>query len=439
MRRTRKVGTVVAGSLIIGFVTAVLLVAFPFAGAQENVISGVVLLAFALGWAVLAVLSMRWTDQPQPWAAVPAGVLTLFGAGLLAWPGAVLHNWIGWLWPPVLLSLVMWMVVRARRDLRSHSRRWLLYPVFSVLALAAIAGAYETGLESSDRAAYPMPGQLVDVGGYRLHLSCTGSGGPTVVLLPGAGEVSSVWAWIAPAVSRDSRVCVYDRAGRGWSEAAPGPQDGVALAVDLHALLDGARIAAPYVLVGHSFGGLYALNFAARYPEEVAGVVLLDSTHPDMFERLPSYRSFYEGYRRVSALFPSLARLGVGRIAYRSAYGALPPQARREELAFWATARSARSQRDEWAEAPIVMRQARSLHTLGARPLMVVTAGSDAQAGWMPLQDDLATLSTNSAHRVLPQATHSALTEDERLAALCSRAISDVLQAVRSGKPLTSL
>jgi hypothetical protein len=97
MRRTRRVGPIAAGSLIMGFVVAIVLVAFPFAGAPENVISGVVLLAFALGGALLAVVSVGWTDQPQWRAAVPAAVLALVGAGLLAWPGAVLHDPIGWL------------------------------------------------------------------------------------------------------------------------------------------------------------------------------------------------------------------------------------------------------------------------------------------------------------------------------------------------------
>ena len=439
MQRTPPVGSIVVGSLITGFLTAVVLVAFPFAGAEENVISGVVLLAFALGWALLAVLSARWTDQPQLWAAIPAGVMTIFGAGMLLWPRAVIHDWLGWLWPVVLFPLVVWMSIRARRDMSSRTRSWILYPVLGALALAALGGAYETGREISDRGAYPMHGQLVDVGGYRLHLSCTGSGSPTVVLLPGAGEFSPAWAWIAPNVARDARVCAYDRAGRGWSEAAPGPQDGVALAADLHTLLDRAHVAGPYVLVGHSFGGLYALTFAARYPEQVAGVVLLDSTSPEMFTRVRAYPMFYEGYRRVSALFPSLARVGVGRFAYRSAFDGLPPQERREQLAFWSTARSARSQRDEWAEAPMVMKQARSLRTLGSLPLMVLTAGSEAQEGWIPLQNELAALSSNCVHRVLPNVTHEALVGDERAAAVSSQAIRDVVHAARSGKSLMGL
>ena len=121
-----------------------------------------------------------------------------------------------------------------------------------------------------------MPGQLIDVGGHRLHLSCTGSGTPTVVLEPGAGEMSSILGWIAPAVARATRVCVHDRAGRGWSEPADSAQDGAQIATDLRALLERGHVPGPYVLAGHSFGGLYVLTFAACYPNEVAGMVLVD-------------------------------------------------------------------------------------------------------------------------------------------------------------------
>ena len=134
--------------------------------------------------------------------------------------------------------------------------------------------------ESIDATAYPPPGQLIDVGGHRLHLNCTGSGSPTVVLEPGLGEVSPAMGWIAPVVARDTRVCVYDRAGRGWSDPADGPQDAAQTAADLHTLLDRGHIPGPYVLAGHSFGGLYVLTFAATYPDQVAGLVLLDSTAP---------------------------------------------------------------------------------------------------------------------------------------------------------------
>jgi pimeloyl-ACP methyl ester carboxylesterase len=349
------------------------------------------------------------------------------------------HDGIGWVCPPLLLVLVVWMFIRSRRELRSSTRYWLLYPLFGVLALAGLGALYEIARETSDRSAFPIPGQLVDVGGHRLHLHCTGSGRPTVVLLPGAGGFSSTWGWIAPAVAGDSRVCVYDLAGRGWSESAVRPQDGVALATDLHNLLANANETGPFVLAGHSFGGLYVLNFAARYPEQVAGVVLLDSTHPDMFTRLPAYPMIWEAFRRASAVFPSLARLGIGRIVYRSDFDKLPPRSRREEVAFWSTARMARSQHAEWTEAPVVMRQARALKTLSPHPLIVVTAGLEAQHGWVPLQRELAALSSNSQLRVVPTATHMSLVDDERDASNSIDAIHAVVRAVRGETLLTAV
>jgi pimeloyl-ACP methyl ester carboxylesterase len=433
---TRNIAWIVIVSLSAAVLLSIVLVIIVVPGARENVISAAVLFAFAAGAALLGVLSARRSDQPQRWALIAAGWLALAGTVLLIWPGVVTTAGIAWVAPVLLLALVVWMTLRVRRELHSRIRPWVIYPVFAVIACAALAGFYETLQELLDRVAHPMHGQLVDVGdGRRMYLSCAGSGSPTVVLVPGAGEPSSVWGWIAPDVARDTRVCVYDRAGRGWSEPAPGQQDGVAIATDLNALLTSAHEAPPYVLVGHSFGGLYVRAFAARYPNQTAGVVLLDATDPHQFA-LPAYPVFYEGYRRVSALFPSLARFGVGRLAYRSQYGGLPREARAEEFMFWCTARHARSLRDEWAAAPLAMQQAGSLVTLGDRPLMVVTALQDAQDGWAALQDEVPRLSSNSSHWSLATATHSSLTEHQAEAALASQAIREVVTAVRTSKPL---
>jgi hypothetical protein len=185
----------------------------------------------------------------------------------------------GWLWPAALLGLVIWMIIHVRRQLHSRTGRWLLYPVFAALIIASVGGGYETVAESID-AACPIAGQLIDVGGHKLYLNCTGSGSPTVVLEPGLGETSAVMGWIAQAVAADTKVCVYDRAGRGRSEATDGPMDGAQTAADLHTLLDRAHVPGPYVLAGHSFGGLYILTLADNYPDRVAGMVLLDSTAP---------------------------------------------------------------------------------------------------------------------------------------------------------------
>ena len=128
---------------------------------------------------------------------------------------------------------------------------------------------------------YSPPGKLVDVGGYRLHLNCTGKGGPAIVLIAGGGDFSFDWDLVQPDVSRFARVCSYDRAGLAWSDPGPTPRTMGQDAYELHTLLKAARIKAPYVLVGHSVGGLIARVYAERYADEVAGMVLVDSTHED--------------------------------------------------------------------------------------------------------------------------------------------------------------
>ncbi len=154
--------------------------------------------------------------------------------------------------------------------------------------------------------------------GHRLHLDCRGQGGPTVVLFNGLGEISASWARITDEVGATTRVCAYDRAGQGWSEDAeqspgrrrPPPQD-------LHLLLAAAGEEGPYVLVGHSIGGPYALTYAAQYPEQVAGMVLLDSSSPEQFTAIPNYAGQYPMMRRGLALLPTLARLGLSRAVRR--------------------------------------------------------------------------------------------------------------------------
>jgi pimeloyl-ACP methyl ester carboxylesterase len=277
---------------------------------------------------------------------------------LVAAPGDGVMGMLGWIWPPALLALSIWMMRSARRDLHSRTRSWLVRPVCLVLALAAVGGAAETVLESTDHRLDAPAGQTYAVGGHRMYLQCTGAGSPTVLLSNGFGERSPSWSWIAPNVARTTRVCVYDRAGQGWSEAASGPQDGAEVATDLHATLAAAHVPGPYVLAGHSTGGTYGMIFAARYPSDVVGLVLLDSATPEQFTALPSYPGFYSTYRRVSGLLPALARLGAGRLAAPTEFAGLPARARAQEQSFAATARDFRGQRDEWSELPTSFRQA---------------------------------------------------------------------------------
>ena len=408
--------------------------AAPFTAPTENVLTGWVLLALALGWALLSVLSIRFTDQPQRWAFGPAAFMGL--AGLVSLSGLpALQAAFAWAWPPLLFGLVVWMFIQVRRRLPSRGGRWLLYPILAVLMVASIGGGYETLRESLDASAYPAPGQLIDVGGHRLHLNCRGSGSPTVVLEPGGGASSSDFAWIAPVVARDTTVCVYDRAGRGWSDATDSAQDGTHIAADLHTLLDRADVPGPYVLAGHSFGGLYVRSFAAQFPDEVAGMVLLDSTasRPGPVADTDSSSVI----RRMSALVSGVAHVGVGRLIAQLTSGTLPPRAEEEANANASTARHLASFLNEYlSEANTSMQEASSLTTLGGKPLIVVTADegiTDAQ--WQSKQDQMATLSTNSVHRHA-NATHQSLLGDEGESAAASQAILDVVTAVRTSRPL---
>jgi pimeloyl-ACP methyl ester carboxylesterase len=322
---------------------------------------------------------------------------------------------LNWIWPPAVLALSIWMIVRVRRSLRGSRSGWVLYPVIVALALASVGGGYQAVGDAAAAQANPMPGQLVDVGDHRLHLHCTGSGSPTVVLEAGGGAMSSDFGLIAPAVASTTRVCVYDRAGRGWSESAQTAPHGLQVATDLHALLQGAQVPGPYVLAGHSFGGLYAQIFAALYPSEVAGMVLIDSTTRDADASSYVVRPYLMD--RVFALVSAAAQLGPARL-------------------FGASARDFLSTIHEYADAGDAVKQAASLTDLGDEPLFVLTAPVGSDSAWFTAQDQLARMSTNSAHRVVEGASHQSLVSDPDDAATTTQAILDVVSSVRSGASL---
>jgi pimeloyl-ACP methyl ester carboxylesterase len=432
--QTGPIARIVIGSVVTGLLGALFLTLVVFAGATEHTVTGSALLAFAAGWTMLAVLSTRMTSQPQRWAFVPAVYMGAVGIALLLFaPGDDALRIMGWIWPAPVLALGVWIAVGSRRHLRSRTRAWLLYPIVAFLALAAVGGGYETLQLAHDRSAYAMPGRSYDVGGHRLHLNCSGTGSPTVVLENGLGETSPQWAWITGAVAPDTRICAYDHAGQGWSGNAAGPQDGTAVATDLHTLLQRAGEPGPYVLVGHSIGGAYAMNFAARYPKDVAGLVLLDATSPEAFSILPSFPTTNSAMRRFFGLAPGLSRMGLGQLVTVGA--TLPEPAKKQAHAFATSPRDMRSQRDELSQLRVALRQAQALTDLGGKPLAVLTAAKGQATGWSAAQDRLAGLSTNSVHRFAP-ATHESLLADKGDSANSVRAIADVVRSVRTRSPL---
>jgi pimeloyl-ACP methyl ester carboxylesterase len=282
---------------------------------------------------------------------------------------------------------------------------------------------------------HPAPGTLRDVGDHDLHIDCRGEGGPTVLLFNGLGEFSASWARIVAGVAPTTRVCAYDRAGQGWSDDAQHPQDGIEAAEDLHALLATAGEKGPFVLAGHSIGGPYAMTYADRYPDDVAGMVLLDSTSPHQFTAIPAYPLQYALMRRAYGVLPGLARMGLGSLLAGSH---LPAEDATVVDAMAATPRAARNARDELTTLPAVFRQAQALTTLGDRPLVVLTSAENADDtdGWTEAQQRMAELSTDALHDSVAT-SHAGMVEDEVGAAASVHGIASVVRAVRAGTPLT--
>jgi pimeloyl-ACP methyl ester carboxylesterase len=169
-----------------------------------------------------------------------------------------------------------------------HWIRIIARILFFAAVLTLFAGfLYENISEARDRRFHPMPGQLIDVGGYKMHINCTGQGTPTVVLDSGLGDSYVSWLKVQPQIAKFTRVCSYDRAGLGYSDSSPHPRTSRVMAEELHTLLHNAGVSPPYVLVGHSMGGYNVRLFASLYRSEVAGMVLVDSSHPEQEKRFP--------------------------------------------------------------------------------------------------------------------------------------------------------
>jgi pimeloyl-ACP methyl ester carboxylesterase len=325
---------------------------------------------------------------------------------------------------------------RRRRSL-VWIKRGLVGIIAGLIALAVMGAIYQAIATEIDQRAYPPPGKLVDVGSHRLHIHCIGQGSPTVILEAANFGMSAHWVRVQQQLAQTTRACAYDRAGMGWSERGSEPRDARQISSELHALLGNADIEGPYVLVGHSYGGLYARMYAARYSEEVAGVVLVDSSHPEQFTRTPEGQAMYEQTNRLGTVFPFLTRLGVIRLTnYYPAHPDLPPKQRAQIEAFNSSTRQVATTAQEFRATPETSAQVRSAGSLGDTPLAVITAGEQSPE-WLEMQDELAALSSDSIHRVVKGATHESLLYDKGDAQVTSAAIEQVVEAVRTERPLS--
>ncbi len=271
-------------------------------------------------------------------------------------------------------------VPRRRKSRWRRTRRALL-----VLALLALTGfVYQTIASAVDASSYPAPGKLVDVGGYRLHLNCTGSGPagiPTVILEAAFDDTSLAWSKVQPRVASFARVCSYDRAGYGWSDAGPAPRTAAHIVTELHRVLARARVPGPYVLVGHSYGGAIVQLYAFTYQQQLAGLVLVDSVHEDQ-DRYPDVALGGPGlFRFCSAVAPfGLARL-LGFLFY--ATSEYPATVQPAVMALDHQTRNCQTAGDELAAEGESLAQLRAArHSLGDLPLVVLTRGQQVSKSW---------------------------------------------------------
>jgi pimeloyl-ACP methyl ester carboxylesterase len=331
--------------------------------------------------------------------------------------------------------------VRSGRGRRHPLRKAFLVVVATLVALLLGGAVYQAIATAADRRHYPPPGELYDVGGYRLHLYCVGEGAPTVVLDALFPGTVSNWVWVQPEIAKTTRVCAYDRAGLGWSGRGPNPRDARQHAAELHALLATAGIPGPYLLVGHSLGGLSVRMFADQYPGEVAGMVLIEASNPDSWQRLGKPEGVGVDHNML-VVAPLLGRVGIFRLGMFPSYTPdpdLPPQQRAELQAFFDSVKSLQTIRDVDSAFSDALDQVRSARGLGDKPLVVVLGGQGD--GSVPeLRDlfaDQAKLSTNSRTQFVDGATHAGLVDNRSYAPQTAAGILDVVQAVRSRRPLT--
>jgi len=315
----------------------------------------------------------------------------------------------------------------------------ILMLVVLILALVtAVAGAVA---KSNLAKQYPAPGQLVDVGGYKMHVYCVGQGSPTIILAAGMGDFSLIWAKVQPEVARFTRVCSYDRGGYGWSEPSPQPRTANTMAAELHTLLVNANIQGPYVLVGHSMGGMLVRVYAHNYPDKVAGLVLVDSAHEEGYIRLPFLTKVDQIMTRQNRMFAFLSSTGLMAMMPQSIPNpGLPDDAYAQYQAILATSSYFETGIAEMNAVEESYTEVRALHitSFGNLPLIVLRRGrwdvipffSDVenQQAWavsQELQSELAALSSEGKQIVAEQSGHTIQIDQPELVIDAVREIVD--------------
>ena len=283
----------------------------------------------------------------------------------------------------------------------------------------------------SDRVNFEPPGKLIDVNGHKMHINCIGNKSPTIILDSGTGGFSLEWKNIQHSLSQYVRVCAYDRAGYGWSDMGPLPRTTKRITHELHTLLQNAGIHGPYIMVGHSFGGFTAQYFARNFNNEIAGIVLIDSSHEEQVYRLPENgkdvvrRSLHQDRSNMVTMYVLHEHFPKEEAAV-----AQQLMTRWTALLTW---------REEMANYALSSRELRDVHNkpLSGIPLVVLTRGKrvwpeteygDAmEEAWTELQEELSYLSVHSTHIIAENSGHVIHLDEPELVV---DAIHDVLDFV---------
>src|SRR5215208_859845 len=278
--------------------------------------------------------------------------------------------------------------------------RRLFVAVGLTFSAFAIGGtAYQWVETRRELAATPPPGRLVDIGGRRLHIWCTGSGVPAVILETGLGGTSAGWGFVQPETAKFTQVCSYDRAGMGYSDSGPSPRTSRQIARELAVLLERSRLTAPVILVGASIGGLNVRLYASAYAERVAGLVLVDASHEDRLDPVP-------GLARFVPLLSSTGVLRLLGVSFELDPETLAPAVRPFARAtrYWAAGYNAAA--DEIIHGPISATEVKAARRKLTVPLIVITGGRGSDATWRKLQLDQANLASLGCLVTAPQSGH---------------------------------
>lgn len=261
-------------------------------------------------------------------------------------------------------------------------------------------------------------GELYDVGGHRLHAVIRGRATkmPTILLEAGLTAMSACWGWIQGDLAKETRVLAYDRAGLGWSEPSAKPKDAFTIARELHELTRRAELSPPFIIAAHSMGGFFARAFAAEFPNELAGMALIDSSHPEQIERSPNVSRAMRRFFWFLRATPSMANYGIMKWANNFGLARhcdkLPGPCHDAILRAFSSPQHMRATVREASEWFTSAKQIRDLN-LGSLPLVVITAPDRAMHRWMELQRELSQLSADSRHVVEPGAAHMTILTDE--------------------------